>query len=285
MNTKEYIESGMLEQYVMGTLSAQEKQEVECMSHIYPEIAAELLSVQNTMEAFAKSVSQTPPAHLREQILGSLHELATAERSTEHASVSAQSQTQNEGSSPLVLETASKNNRMTAQYHFMRIAASVLLLLGMVLGYQLYQSHLQQADQKKQLASIQKELEVKSALLSVQGQHLAVLQNPDFQQIALNGIPAKSPDSKVLVYWNKKSNEVYISDAQLPAPAEDKQYQLWAIADGKPVDMGMLSETFKDTNFQKMKTIGNAQAFAITLEKKGGVASPTLSEMYVMGGV
>lgn len=285
MNTKEYIESGMLEQYVMGTLSAQEKQEVECMSHIYPEIAAELLSVQQTMEALAQSVSKTPPAHLREQILGSLHELSVAENSNSNSSISKNNQTQNESSSPLVTEPTSFKTTMTAQYNFMRIAASVLLLLSLGLAYQLYQQSLQQVQQQNQLTTIQQELNSKTALLSLHEQQLAVLQNPDFLKIDLNGIPAKSPDSKVLVYWNKKSNDVYLSIAKLPAPTENKQYQLWAIADGKPVDMGMLSENSTENIFQKMKTIANAQAFAITLEKKGGVQNPTMSEMYVMGGV
>jgi len=34
-----------------------------------------------------------------------------------------------------------------------------------------------------------------------------------------------------------------------------------------------------------MKNIPKAQAFAITLEKKGGSVTPTLSAMYVMGKV
>jgi anti-sigma-K factor RskA len=34
-----------------------------------------------------------------------------------------------------------------------------------------------------------------------------------------------------------------------------------------------------------MKDIGQAQAFAITLEPAGGSASPTLNQMYVMGNI
>ena len=71
----------------------------------------------------------------------------------------------------------------------------------------------------------------------------------------------------------------------LPTPAQGKQYQLWAIQDGKPVDLGMLPSVATNDTLLKMKTIENPQAFAITLEQEGGVPSPTMSEMYVMGGI
>jgi anti-sigma-K factor RskA len=34
-----------------------------------------------------------------------------------------------------------------------------------------------------------------------------------------------------------------------------------------------------------MLAVANAQAYAITLEKEGGSATPTLEEMYVMGSI
>ena len=44
------------------------------------------------------------------------------------------------------------------------------------------------------------------------------------------------------------------------------QYQLWAIADGKPVNAGMYTEE-KDSKVALSK-IPKAQAFAITLKRK-----------------
>jgi anti-sigma-K factor RskA len=282
MNTQEYIESGILEQYVMGTLSAQEKQEVECMSHIYPEIAAELLSIQTTMEAFATSNQKTPPSHLRDQILGSLHELAISEKNAEGTAIDTpvESVTTNTSAEPV-----RKDNIVAMRFNVMRIAASVLLLVSLGLAYLLFQNRKVQNEQASEIASIKNDLQNKSQTIALQNTELQVIQNPDFKKVNLAGIPAKSPDAQVTVYWNKQSNDVYLRVGKLPEPPTDKQYQLWAIADGKPVDMGMLSEINLDTLFQKMKTIENASAFAITLEKKGGVASPTLTEMYVMGGV
>jgi anti-sigma-K factor RskA len=83
--------------------------------------------------------------------------------------------------------------------------------------------------------------------------------------------------------WDTKTKEVYLTTNKLPAPPQDMQYQLWAIADGKPVSAGMYSDD-KDARIA-LSTIENAQAFAITLEKKGGSEEPTMENMYVMGGV
>ena len=85
------------------------------------------------------------------------------------------------------------------------------------------------------------------------------------------------------VYWHT-SKKVFLEIKNLPDAPTGKQYQLWAIVDGKPVDMGMYSAK-EDSTVQEMKSVDNAQAFAITLEKEGGNATPTMEEMYVMGTI
>ncbi len=85
------------------------------------------------------------------------------------------------------------------------------------------------------------------------------------------------------VLWDANSKDVYLSVNNLPKAPEGMQYQLWAIEDGKPVSAGMYSED-KDMKIA-LANITKAQAFAITLEKKGGSEAPTMENMYVMGGV
>jgi len=68
MNINDYISSGILEQYVLGDISPQEKKEVECMSHIYPELQEELLKVQIALEGFALDNAIEVPSHLKKNI-------------------------------------------------------------------------------------------------------------------------------------------------------------------------------------------------------------------------
>ena len=48
--------------------------------------------------------------------------------------------------------------------------------------------------------------------------------------------------------------------------------------------MGMY-DSKKSMAIQAMKSVDHPQAFAITLEKEGGNATPTMEEMYVMGAI
>ena len=98
----------------------------------------------------------------------------------------------------------------------------------------------------------------------------------------MDGTPV-SPQSYTTVYWDTTSHDVYLLVNNLPKPASDQQYQLWALLNGQPIDMGMLEISEKPLQLYHMKNIQAAQAFAITLEKKGGSPTPTLTKMYVMG--
>jgi anti-sigma-K factor RskA len=66
--------------------------------------------------------------------------------------------------------------------------------------------------------------------------------------------------------------------------AQENQYQLWAIIDGKPVDAGVFDGNL--AGLVKMKEIpSGAKTFAVTIEPRGGNASPTLEKMQVVGNV
>jgi len=92
-----------------------------------------------------------------------------------------------------------------------------------------------------------------------------------------------SPQSLALIYWNKKTQTVYLDIKKLPQTASDKQYQLWFIDPVKgPVSAGVFDV---NSGLMKMTNAPAAAAFAVTLEPKGGSVSPTLDQMYVVGNV
>ena len=72
MNIQDYIESGILDTYVLGATSDQERREVACMSSIYPEIQQEIDRLNETMEEYALAHSVEPPADLKAQIMSQL---------------------------------------------------------------------------------------------------------------------------------------------------------------------------------------------------------------------
>ena len=82
----------------------------------------------------------------------------------------------------------------------------------------------------------------------------------------------------------KKQKKSILSVQDLKELAQENQYQLWAIIDGKPVDAGVFDNNF--TGLLKMKDIGaGAATFAVTIEPRGGRQTPTLETMQVAGNV
>ena len=66
MNPKEYIESGVLETYLLGMASNQQQEEVEKYVQVFPEIAAALEDLENVLqESFADI---PPPVTVRRRI-------------------------------------------------------------------------------------------------------------------------------------------------------------------------------------------------------------------------
>jgi anti-sigma-K factor RskA len=115
---------------------------------------------------------------------------------------------------------------------------------------------------------------------------IAMSDDPSWKTIKLAG--QKNPNDNMVVYWHPKQKHVMVNTTKMVLPANDKahQYQLWALVNGKPVDLGVFDvNNDKSHILVNMKEIGTAQAFAVTLEQRGGSPTPTMEQMMVMGGV
>ncbi len=71
----------------------------------------------------------------------------------------------------------------------------------------------------------------------------------------------------------------------MPPPPAGKQYQLWALVDGQPRDMGILALEAADLSLANVPFVAGAGAFAITIEPLGGSPSPSLDQLVMMGAV
>lgn len=264
MDNKAYIESGILESYALGLCSEAEALEVENACQTHPEIQAELIRIQQSINDYAQLHSKTPKPSTRQSFLNAIDE-------------------------ELAATTNKTIQKIPFFYNPIAIAASLLLLALSVIGniffYQKWQAANQQVlalNSEKQLMAEQ--LQTNKVNYEAMKNDLAVMSNPNVVKVMMKGVE-KSPESLAMVYWNKQSKEVFIELKSLPTPQPGMQYQLWAIVNGKPVDAGMIAMQEGDSSLHSMKSFETAQAFAITLERQGGSPTPTLTEMYVMGAV
>ncbi|HXB13642.1 MAG TPA: hypothetical protein VNZ45_16765, partial [Bacteroidia bacterium] len=76
MNTdvKEYIASGILEAYVLGTLEEKERQEVEAMASKHPEVKKELDAIEDALITYATMHSMDTSSGLKEKVMSKINE-------------------------------------------------------------------------------------------------------------------------------------------------------------------------------------------------------------------
>lgn len=263
----------------MGTASDQEQREVHCLSSIYPEIKEELERIQSTLENYVNSIAVTPPDGLKASILERIKEVP-------------QEKVLKKVETPVAM--ASKEVKVVQMPKYVKLAmvASVAAVVGVsALFVMQTQENAKLADQVGVLESQnnQKQSEYLANLEQLE-QNLAATQevqnfitNEQTIEVVLGGT-ALDPDAQVRVYWQKDANKLVVKNNGLPKEAEGKQYQLWALADGVPVDLGVLDKDFAITAARDIN-IKDLQAFAITLEDEGGKPTPDLDQLYVVGEI
>ncbi|WP_312900755.1 anti-sigma factor [Chryseobacterium taichungense] len=269
MNTKEYISSGIIESYILGLASPDEAGILECVMKNNAEVRAAFEEAQKTLEDLATAQAVTPPDDLKTKIWNKIQHEQTAEQTTPVI--------------PADIPAAKPQEEIRIQgnsnWKAYAVAASVLFLIS-VAGNIFWMND--QAKTQQEIARMNTEKKNQDLAMQKMNQKMEMVSNPDMKMVMLKGVE-KHTDSKAMVFWDTKTKEVYLNADKLPKAPEGMQYQLWAIADGKPVSAGMYTEE-KDSKIA-LANIPKAQAFAITLEKQGGSPVPTMQNMYVMGEI
>jgi anti-sigma-K factor RskA len=267
---KAYIESGILELYALGDVTRDEKLQVEEMISKHPAIKAELEEIERSMEAYAAENAIEPPEALRNRTLNSLLINFGDDRNFP-------SKKEKRRDNVIALPPKKTNNFY--KYAFAACLALLILSVGALITI-----YNQLTDANTQLVAMNSQNQRFSRTVNFMDHQLGVYRDTSFKIIALKGM-AKSPASTMLVAWSPVKKEVMIDMGRLNLPENDKahQYQLWAIAAGKPVNLGVFDKTGADsTDMKVMGSIASAQAFAVTLEPRGGSINPTMNQMMVI---
>lgn len=275
MNIKEYIESGMLEAYALGALTEDERIGVESDIALYPELATELAAIEETMLNLANEQAVPPPAFMQDQIWNALDTEPDKEENNNETAAPAPSK-----NIPLPADTQSK------QPNWQRAAIWAAVIVSVLTNFML----LSQRNESRNTAhvltlrldsvsNIEQEL---ASVVAAYKKEKDLLANPAMKTVVMH----KEGDTRMagMVYWNKENGEAYLAMHNMPLPPQGKQYQLWVIQDGKPVDMGVISNDLvnQDGSMKKIPmNIASGQAFAISLENEGG--NPTPTEVYMVG--
>jgi anti-sigma-K factor RskA len=104
----------------------------------------------------------------------------------------------------------------------------------------------------------------------------------------LNSLLADAPTAVAVTLWDDAKQEgVFVVQHLKPLPA-DRDYQLWVLENGTtPVNAGVFRVDASGgvrVAFKAEQAIKVAGKFAVTEEALGGVASPTIKNMVLVGG-
>ncbi|WP_339661415.1 anti-sigma factor [uncultured Polaribacter sp.] len=258
MNTKDYIASGILELYVAGSLSEKENEEVYAEILKNPELLAEVQSIENAIVQLTAAAKKDAPY--------SFNDIKNQLKVEEPKVISITKPTSN-------------------WLQYTGWAASIII--GSILVFTLSQNN----QLKEQIASEKQQLEAQidsaSTNLAAAEKLITIFRDKDIISIPLAGQNV-SPTSYAKVYWDKKTNSIYLDAKGLPEPPKGKVYQVWSLklSPLTPTSLGTLDTFTADANkIFTIENINESEAFGITLEPAGGSISPTLEQLYALGAV
>lgn len=278
MDVKKYIASGILEAYWAGELSEQEMREVDREAEAYPEIKSELEECGKAIRQYGEISGKKPDQKIVNKVINEIRE----------------------DDKVRFLDALSNEEQQETKVEYKRvnivpvwsIAASILLVISAGFNFLFFTEFRKAKDRVAQLENDMEMLANDQQILAERANQqqlelqyadlrIAHFLNKDNIHVRMDGLSI-APESFANVFWNTKSNVVYISVDNLPEPPKGHQYQLWAIKPGKaPIDAGVFDH---NQLVQELKVIkGNVTAFAVTLEKEGGSPVATVDQTFVKG--
>ena len=264
MDLKKYIASGILEQYVLGLLSAEDRRTVEKDIARYPELKAEVHQIEQALESYISLHQRPVPPDLEGKVLEKIKNI--------------------DPNPPSSKDDSPKPGLPKWPLFLLALAALSGLFFAGYSNSQNQKKAAQISSLQSELSTLQTDCDQKDQTIDGLNEQLQIIRDANNALIQMRGTP-KAPQAIASIYWNQNTRKTYLDVINLPPPPSDKQYQLWAIVDGTPVDMGVFDVVLDGSSLQEVPFIENPQAFAVTLEQRGGSTTPTLEEMVVVGNV
>lgn len=246
MDLQSFLQSGLLESYVLGQCTPDERTMVERMSGEHPEVRTELEAIEASLEKYAHAHAVTPPEGMKASIMDRIK--AERQGKPDYASN----------------KPVKNNNLILFQALTFVLAAAVAFLF------------LRQKDLNEQ--NIQNQGKIESLNRQVVEQQQQIAKPDPLLELLCDAATQRLmiTDGKgihTLVYYNPRLHRMAYDPSGLPVSEDGKYYQFWAIVGGAPVSLGMKATSI----CASLTTVENPTAFAVSQENTpNGNAAPTL---------
>ena len=155
MEIKEYIESGVLEAYVIGSATEQEAQEVLRYKEQYAEVQSALNEIETDMERVAQYMAVPPPPSLWAKIEDSIDGLVLSPDLKPAKKVEEPYRRSNNKQQFIEVESSSSHMRIHKIWRW--VFAAVFVLGKIFLGFAIYY-YLENRQAKEQIQELKMEL-------------------------------------------------------------------------------------------------------------------------------
>lgn len=253
MDIREYIASGVIELYVMGLCSAEEKKELEALRRQYPELEKAIKDFEKELEEKMQKEIVLPDADTDEKILAGF----------------------SKKQSPLKIIKPETGQR---KINWWKPAAAAAILLLLVCSYFIYSLSNKTRSLEEKLASTSENE------AGLPASDYAIMMNPQITPVAMYGVGTHAI-CRCTMFWDKKTGKLYIMIHHLPKSSSSRSYQLWAMVNNEPVSVGIIQDEIRGRFIEMNNVPAGAGSFIVTLENEGGNNTPTIEETYLAGRI
>ena len=239
-----FLESDILEKYLIGDANKDETSQAERYIAMYPEVRKTYNELQDNLEAYARLYARKTPEGLKE----------------------------------IILHSAKKQKSTTIGLWRYAVAASVAILLFAGSSFFFWNQNQSLQIEKDLVETKIKYLEenMKNQLEDVRNQFI-VLNNPDTKKYPVKG-KREGKELKAIAYINPVKKLSYINVSNVPQLPENKCFQMWAEVDGELVNLGVIKQFDDKDKLLAIPYADNAIGY-ITVEPEGGNTSPSVQNI------
>jgi anti-sigma-K factor RskA len=254
----------MVESYVLGLATEQERAEFEQLCTQYPELVEARTNFELLLEKQVMQNAETTPVDSKNKIWSALQQVPSSNTSK-----------------IITMEPRTTRTRNASGMTWLA-AASVILML--VAAYFAYDFRKKNDELKSSNEQMQAKINRIDSMMDAKAEEERIMHDPNVIVVNMKAMTPAAPSASV--YWDTTSSKVYLVVKNMPKLASDKQYQLWSLIDSagkmKPSSLGLF-DGGDEKLFFKMENAQNADHFAITIENRGNTEGPDTKQMQIMG--
>lgn len=157
MEIRTIIESGLLETYVMGIASEEEKLQVEQLSVRYPEFKEALTALELDMELLAQRMAVPPPPLVFDKIEQEINEIKLRDQHLLKIDKPVDDQKEKQSTAGGYIEVESSSSHMRIHKAWRWVFAAVFILGKIFLGFAIYY-YLESRQAKEKIEELKQEI-------------------------------------------------------------------------------------------------------------------------------